>query len=116
MSYVLKFGGAITAVALVMTAGATGASAHKSRYHKKTVSSSPVCVGTIEGKASSTGILGLGTARAQEAAIDDWIVRANAVYGDRYSNYRKAQVVRWDCKKNALVLAKCVVTAKPCRK
>lgn len=107
---------AIGAAAVAMTAGVTDASARKVRHAKKSASPSPVCVGTVEGQASSTGILGLGTARAQDAAIEDWIIRTNAAYGERYSNYSKAQVVRWDCKKNALVLAKCVVTAKPCRK
>lgn len=116
MSVFSKSGFVVAAIALAMTAGAGGADAHKVRHKKKTVSSSPVCVATVEGRASSTGILGLGTARAQDAAIEDWIIKTNAIYGNRYSNYRKAQVVRWDCKKNAIVLAKCVVTAKPCRK
>ena len=72
------------------------------------------CNAPLEGIASSTGILGLGTARAREAAREDWESKASSLYGPKYGNLSIAQNVFWDCKKNALILAKCVVTAKPC--
>ncbi|PPC88085.1 MAG: hypothetical protein CTY31_00030 [Hyphomicrobium sp.] len=75
----------------------------------------PVCLGAIQGSASSTGILGQGTAIARSAARADWENRAENVYGRRYANLNKARLVRWDCKKGAILLAKCVVVARPCR-
>lgn len=91
---------AATVAAVVMTSAASAA---------------PVCRPAISGQASSTGILGLGTQLAREAAIADFENRASSAYGYRYGNYRRARYVRWDCKKNAILLAKCVVTARPCR-
>ena len=94
----------------------TIADAHPHRQYKKKRSWQPIaqCQGPIEGLASSTGILGMGTARAQEAARYDWETKASNAYGPSYGNLSMARNVRWDCKKNALVLAKCVIVADPC--
>lgn len=94
------------ATALVAAAANT-ANAHKWR-------SIGECYGTVEGLASSTGILGLGTARAREAARSDWETKVANKYGPTFANLDRARRVQWDCKKNALVLAKCVVIADPC--
>lgn len=95
---------AMTAVAL---AAANPADARKWR-------STGECYGTVEGLASSTGILGLGTARARDAARSDWETKVANQYGPAFANLDRARRVQWDCKKNALVLAKCVVVADPC--
>ena len=114
MNTLSKFGLPFAAVAVLLATGVDVADAKKLR--KKVIKSAPVCMATLEGRASSTGILGLGTAKARVAAVDDWSTRAAAAHGDRYASFSKARAVRWDCKKHAILLAKCVVTAKPCRK
>ncbi len=73
------------------------------------------CVGTVEGIGRGTGAFGRGTERARYAAARDWERNAYSQYGRSYSNLNRADDVQWDCKKNALLLAKCVVTANPCR-
>lgn len=72
------------------------------------------CYDPLEGAATGTGILGLGTARARESAIANWQAAAANKYGPAAADLSRAAGVRWDCKKNALVLAKCIVVAKPC--
>ena len=73
------------------------------------------CKGRIDGIATGQGIFGLGTARARQAAITDFEAKANTLFGASYGSFSRARGVRWDCKKNAILQAKCVVTASPCR-
>jgi hypothetical protein len=72
------------------------------------------CHSRMEGVATSKGILGLGTANARLAARHNWENLVTKRYGTAYSNLDRASDIRWDCKKGAILLAKCVVTAKPC--
>ncbi len=105
-----KIGLTVAAVMIALVAGAGDADAKKKKKY-----SAPRCVATVEGAASSTGILGMGTAKARVDAQSNWQAAAASIHGARYSNFYNAQGVRWDCKKGAILLAKCVVTAKPCR-
>ncbi len=75
----------------------------------------PYCMPTIQASATGTGILGAGSAAARESARWNFQAIAADRYGPRYANFANARGVRWDCKKNAILLAKCVVTARPCR-
>jgi hypothetical protein len=75
----------------------------------------PRCYSAVEGIATSTGLLGAGSAKARAKARGNWQVAARRLHGHRYANFGMAQDVRWDCKKGAILLAKCVVVAKPCR-
>jgi hypothetical protein len=75
----------------------------------------PRCYAAVEGIATSTGLFGAGSAKARAKARGNWQGAAHRLYGRRYVNFRMAQDVRWDCKKGAILLAKCVVVAKPCR-
>lgn len=72
------------------------------------------CQPAIEGAATSTGILGSGSAKARIAAQSNWEFNAEDRYGPGFANFEYARDVRWDCKKGAILLAKCVVVAKPC--
>jgi hypothetical protein len=107
---------AVVGAALAALLVTTVADAHPHRRYKKKRTWNPIaqCQSSVEGLASSTGILGLGTARAREAARYDWETKAANAYGPSYGNLSMARNVQWDCKKNALVLAKCVVVATPC--
>lgn len=104
-----KIGLTVAAVMIALVGGAGDADAKKKKH------SVPRCVATLEGSASSTGILGMGTAKARVDAQSNWQAAAASRHGARYANFNNAQGVRWDCKKGAILLAKCVVTAKPCR-
>lgn len=75
----------------------------------------PRCRAPVEGFATATGILGAGSAKAQVEARRDWRATVTRLYGPRYANFRNAQNRQWDCKKGAILLAKCVVVARPCR-
>lgn len=75
----------------------------------------PRCRAPVEGFATATGILGAGSAKAREEARIRWRRTARNLYGPRYADFRNAQDRQWDCKKNAILLAKCVVVARPCR-
>ncbi len=72
------------------------------------------CKDAVEGAATSTGILGLGSAKARVAAQSNWEINVEDKYGPGYANFSAARDVQWDCKKGAVLLAKCVVVAKPC--
>lgn len=72
------------------------------------------CKDAVEGSATSTGILGLGSAKARVAAQSNWEINVEDKYGPGYANFGAARDVQWDCKKGAVLLAKCVVVAKPC--
>lgn len=73
------------------------------------------CQPAVEGAATSRGILGAGTARARDAAQSNWEINVEDQYGPAYANFDYARNVQWDCKRGAVILAKCVVVARPCR-
>jgi len=73
-----------------------------------------VCKAPIEGIATGKGLFGKGSERAREAAIYNWEETVENRYGRAFSNFDRAHQVRWDCAKNAVITAKCVVTAQPC--
>jgi len=75
----------------------------------------PRCRAPVEGVATATGILGTGSAKARIEARENWRRTVRSLYGPRYSDFWNAQGKQWDCKKGAILLAKCVVVAKPCR-
>lgn len=94
------------AVCLGMAAQVTDADA---RWNKR-----GVCKPAIEGIATGKGLFGEGSARAREAAIYNWEEAVENQYGRAFSNFDRASHVRWDCAKNAVITAKCVVIARPC--
>ena len=96
----------LLAVGLSLAASTTDADARWRR--------SDNCKAPLEGAAIGKGILGLGSERARQAARDNWEAEAEDRYGRAYSNMDRAISVRWDCKKGAVVTAKCVVVARPC--
>ena len=75
----------------------------------------PRCRAPVEGLASATGILGTGSEKARIQARENWRVTVRQLYGPRYADFYNAQNKQWDCKKGAILLAKCVVVARPCR-
>lgn len=72
------------------------------------------CFPAVEGIGRATGAFGLGTSRARAAARADWENAAARSYGPSASRLRFAQNIQWDCKRLAVLRAKCVVVAKPC--
>jgi hypothetical protein len=104
-----KFEIAIAVAAAALIAGVGTADARRKYWN-------PVdaCQPAVEGAATSTGILGLGSAKARVAAQSNWEYNVEDKYGPRFANLANARNVQWDCKKGAILLAKCVVTAKPC--
>ena len=106
---------ALTAVALI--AGQSAASAHTRKhrhYHHHHHQAGAVCKARVEGRATGQGLFGTGTQAARAAAQTDWENKAAALHGQAYASLGRASLVRWDCKKNAILKAKCVVTARPC--
>ena len=75
----------------------------------------PTCMPAIQASATGTGILGAGSAAARETARWNFEALAADKYGPRYAKFFRARNVKWDCKKGAILLAKCVVVARPCR-
>ncbi len=75
----------------------------------------PRCRPPVEGLASATGILGAGSEKASIQARENWKLTVRRLYGPRYADFYNAQNKQWDCKKGAILLAKCVVVARPCR-
>jgi hypothetical protein len=104
MRMITKSAAAVTAAAAI-AAGLSVADAD----------AAPRCRAPIEGAATATGILGAGTAKARVEARANWQATALSLYGRRYASFWTAENVQWDCKKGAILLAKCVVVAKPCR-
>ena len=103
----MKFSiGMIILVGACLFAGVTAADA---RWNRR-----GVCRPPLEGAATGKGILGLGSERAREAARDNWEAAAEDRYGRAFANFNWAANVQWDCAKNALITAKCVVIARPC--
>jgi hypothetical protein len=73
------------------------------------------CKPPMRGSATGQGLFGKGTAEARRLARYDWESRASIVYGDAYGNFDKSRRVSWDCKKGAILKAKCTVIARPCK-
>jgi uncharacterized membrane protein len=105
-----KIGLTIAAAALALTTGASGASAHK--HHHDHAGSK--CYPVLEGRATGQGLFGKGTEQARAAARYDWESKSTNKYGFEYGNFDKSWGQHWDCKKGAILKAKCVVTARPC--
>lgn len=76
----------------------------------------PACGGRAEGWGTGQGVFGMGTANARSAAVSDWAEKVNARYGIYYANFDNARGVRWNCKKGAILQARCFVSAIPCRR
>ena len=74
-----------------------------------------VCKAMLRGTATGQGLFGKGTAEARRLARYEWESRATILYGDAYGNFGKARRVSWDCKKGAILKARCTVVARPCR-
>lgn len=98
-----------------ITALVAAAAAAIAGFSVADVDAAPRCRAPIEGVATATGILGAGSAKARIEARANWQATARRLYGPSYASFRKAQNKRWDCKKGAILLAKCVVVARPCR-
>lgn len=88
--------------------------AHHHHYVKKKIHKGVVCQARVEGRATGQGLFGAGSAAARTAAQSDWEAKAAAKYGQTFASLSRASLVRWDCSKNAILKAKCVVTARPC--
>lgn len=73
------------------------------------------CYELVEGIGSATGVFGRGTERARWLAQRDWERNASDRYGPSYGRFYRASDVNFDCKRPALLRARCVVTARPCR-
>ncbi|HET6391063.1 hypothetical protein [Hyphomicrobium sp.] len=99
--------GAAVLVGLCLVGSATTADA--ARWNKR-----GECRAPLEGAATGKGVFGLGSQRAREAAVSNWEDEAEYRYGRAFANFNRAAHVRWDCAKNALITAKCVVIARPC--
>lgn len=87
---------------------ALSAAAEAGRYN-------PYCLTRMEGRATGQGLFGVGTSNARNTAVMDWESKVADRWGSRYATFRNARGVQWDCKKGAILQAKCVVTAMPCR-
>lgn len=74
------------------------------------------CGARAEGWGTGQGVFGMGTANARSAAVSNWAEKVNAHYGIYYANFNNARSVRWNCKKAAILQARCFVSAVPCRR
>lgn len=102
-------------IAGVAAIGFSGtADAHKRKY-KHSHSKAPYCHARMEGRATGQGLFGAGSAQARTFAVAEWESKVQDRWGPNYASFSKARGVTWDCKKNAILKAKCVVTAMPCR-
>lgn len=72
------------------------------------------CGVRTDGYATGLGVFGMGTANARSAAVSNWAEKVNARWGIYYANFNNARGVRWNCKKGAILQAKCAVSAIPC--
>lgn len=73
------------------------------------------CKPMLRGSATGQGLFGKGTAEARRLARYNWESRASIAHGDAYGNFDKARGKSFDCKKGAILKAKCVVIARPCK-
>ena len=74
-----------------------------------------VCRSRMAGEGTGLGIMGLGTAMARQNALANWSSKVSAKHGPRFATTAKARSVKYDCRQGAILQAKCVVTAIPCR-
>lgn len=115
MSKLYKFSVLASVTALALASAVAVADAKPRKKVKPKPPAPARCLSMVQGAATSTGILGTGTLKAQAEARANWQINAASAHGQRYANFNNARAVRWDCKKGAILLAKCVVTAHPCR-
>ncbi len=73
------------------------------------------CKGRMDGQGTGQGIAGQGTEAAKSRAAADWSSRVQTKHGSSFAIFSKAQGVRFDCRQGAILEAKCVVSARPCR-
>ncbi len=103
----LKLAAVLAAVAITGGIGTTKSEAQRWDPYDR-------CHETVEGVGTGTGVFGRGSARARVAARANWEASVASLYGTRYSRLSNARSIRWDCTRRAVLLAKCVVTARPC--
>ncbi len=99
----------LTAATVVSIAAGTSAASAAKKWREI-----DGCFPAVEGSATATGIFGQGSAKARVAARLDWERNAANAYGPEYASLGLARRVQWDCKRGAVLRAKCVVTAEPC--
>ena len=116
MSRFARIGATLALASIAAIAGQSAANAHRvhHRYHHHHHSAGAVCKARVEGRATGQGLFGAGTEAARSAAQTDWESKVATSYGEKFASLAKASLVRWDCSKNAILKAKCVVTARPC--
>jgi hypothetical protein len=73
------------------------------------------CGARMSGTGKGLGIAGQGTDKAKEAALADWSSKVSTRYGRRFGTSPTQRAVRFDCRSGAVLEAKCVVTAVPCK-
>ena len=73
------------------------------------------CRARMDGQGTGQGIAGQGTEVAKSRAAANWSARVQARHGSSFAIFAKAQSVRYDCRQGAILEAKCVVSARPCR-
>lgn len=108
-----SFASALLVAGAAIVGFSSVADAHKRSYRHS--HSGPYCHDRMEGRATGQGLFGAGSAQARSFAAADWESKVADRWGSRYASLSKARGVRWDCKKGAILQAKCVVTAMPCR-
>ncbi len=74
-----------------------------------------VCRSRMSGQGTGTGLFGQGSTLARQNALADWSNKVAARHGQRFASSAKARSVAYDCRQGAILQAKCVVTAVPCR-
>lgn len=78
------------------------------------VSEAATCRARTDGFATGQGLFGMGTAYARSRAVERWAEKVQARWGINYANFNNARGVRWNCKPNAILQARCNVSAVPC--
>jgi hypothetical protein len=78
-------------------------------------SEAAVCRSRMSGQGTGMGIAGQGTINARAAALANWARNVEARHGKRFADTAKGRSVRYDCRQGAVLEAKCVVSAVPCR-
>jgi hypothetical protein len=107
MRLISRFAAGIAGVAVAMAVSLGAANAQRWQSIDR-------CQPAVDGIATGQGIFGQGTVRARAAARADWEDQVSRRYGPEFARFRYARDVVWDCKRGAVIRAKCVVTAKPC--
>lgn len=73
-----------------------------------------VCRARMSGEGTGTGLFGAGTNLARQNAATDWANKVRARHGAGFANLFRARSVAYDCRANAILQAKCTITAAPC--